>query len=54
MQGRVDDRLLDVVIAPLFYRSPFTESPSTPQQASDLAEQAWALLQQASGHTTGG
>ena len=48
------DRLLDLVIAPLFYRFQFTDSPSTTQQASDLAEQAWVLLQQDSGHTTGG
>ncbi len=34
-------RLVDLVIAPLFYRFQFTNHPTTPEQAAGRAEQAW-------------
>ncbi len=38
------DRLVDLVIAPLFYRFQFTERAASPEQAARLAEQAWAAV----------
>lgn len=38
------DRLVDLVIAPLFYRFQFTEHPATPDFAARLAEHAWATV----------
>ena len=38
------DRLLDLVIAPQFYRYQFTDAPVTPEQAARLAEAAWAAV----------
>ena len=38
------DRLLDLVVAPQFYRFQFTESPLTQEQAAALAGRAWEAL----------
>ena len=35
------DRLLDLVVAPQFYRYQFTDAPVTPEQAAALARTAW-------------
>ena len=35
------DRLLDLVVAPQFYRYQFTDAPVTPDQAAALARSAW-------------
>jgi AcrR family transcriptional regulator len=40
----VVEQLLDLVIAPLFYRYQFTEHPVTPDQAARVAERAWAAV----------
>ena len=38
------DRLLDLVVAPQFYRYQFTDAPVTPDQAEALAHSAWDVL----------
>ena len=38
------DRLLDLVIAPQFYRYQFLDHPVTPAQAAELARSAWAAV----------
>ena len=38
------DRLVDLVIAPQFYRYQFTDRPVTQEQAAELARAAWAAL----------
>ena len=40
----VVDRLLDLVIAPLFYRYQFTDAPATREQAVELARAAWVAV----------
>jgi AcrR family transcriptional regulator len=42
--GALVDRLLDLVIAPLFYRYMFTDRPVNAEQAAALAGTAWAVL----------
>lgn len=38
------DRVVDLLVAPMFYRYQFTDRPFTAEQAERLAEQAWAAL----------
>jgi hypothetical protein len=40
----VVDRLLDLVVAPQFYRYQFTDDPVTQEQAAALASAAWAAV----------
>jgi len=39
------NRLVDHLIAPLFYRFQFTLTPATADEATELAGQAWAVMQ---------
>ena len=42
--GVVVEQLLDLVVAPLFYRYQFLDSPLTPPQAAELAARAWTAV----------
>lgn len=41
---RLVDVLLDLLVAPLFYRYQFTAEPVTPEAAAVLAQRAWTVL----------
>ncbi|HEX8496552.1 MAG TPA: TetR/AcrR family transcriptional regulator [Actinomycetales bacterium] len=47
--GERVERLLDQLIAPLFYRYMFTDVPATPEQAVRLARDAWVAVGGAGG-----